>query len=937
MRINVFKSGGNSAQGGFVSNGLTLQGPLILSGPHSEPLHAVPKQYVDNAAYNLDAGNITSGILASARMPAFSGDASTILGSTNIILSNTGVTPGSITKPTVDAKGRVTSGGAITDADISAISFGKINVNKPTTTAGFGITDAVRLDTDSTINGNLILHSNPTSDEHAATKQYVDAAAGQAGGIAVGDIVRKPYTTTPAGFLKCNGAEVDKTTYSNLYSVIGDTFNNDLTIGSGRPWQQQYRFNDSQTSDVLGWVSGTALPSVFSHTTVIATKNRVYALGGYLGSGSYSATVYTAPINEDGTLGTWTTSTSLPAGLIASSAFVTNNRVYLIGGATGTGTHLTTVRTAPINADGTLGAWTTGPSLPAALAWTKTIVTKNRVYTFGGTNGNAIISTIYTATINSDGTLNSWSVHGTLPIALYHPYVAIIKDRVYIIGGSNAASLSSVYYASIDNNGVIGTFTSGVFLPKGMSHGECFTTKNKIHISFGREIWTSNINSDGSLGNWYKSASLPVDMGDTECVITSSKIYLISSTTLAGGCTNSVVSANFSGGFNDYSAYYAADTNSYTFPGSGQPWMQQYEINNVQTENISSWTSGENLPQPSGAAAVFVTKNRVYLVGGYTTSGSITNNVYTATINSDGSIGSWTAEIDYPVSVSGSGCFTYKNYVYILGGFNGSVSLTSIYRASINSDGTIGSWTLVGDLPNTNTSFATAIIKNKLYVIGGAGAGYLSTTYYTTISDIGELGTWVQGTSLPWAADNLQVAVTRNKIYALTGNSGSSHNATAVASINSEGIIGLWTTANNIVTNTSHTQVFVTKNKIYILGGYNSASEVSISGIQVASISEDGSIGAWSSSGVSIPAARNTHRCFVTNGKIYILGGRPNNNHTWVSNVYIGTISGGLNDYSPYYDGTITPVSTESTTFKLPDYTLLDKEFGEFVNSYIKF
>jgi N-acetylneuraminic acid mutarotase len=129
----------------------------------------------------------------------------------------------------------------------------------------------------------------------------------------------------------------------------------------------------------------------------------VYLLGGYSGGG-YVSTVYTAPINSDGSLGTWTTGTSLPGALGNSQAIVTKNRVYLLGGYSGG--YVSTVYTAPINSDGSLGAWTTGTSLPGALAWSQTIVTKNRVYLLGGDNGT-YSSTVYTATIS--GGLNDYS------------------------------------------------------------------------------------------------------------------------------------------------------------------------------------------------------------------------------------------------------------------------------------------------------------------------------------------------------------------------------------------------------------------------------------------------------------------------------------------------------------------------------------------------
>jgi phage-related tail fiber protein len=59
----------------------------------------------------VDASNITAGTLAEARLPAFSGgDVTASAGSTNLVLSNTGVTAGTYTSVTVDAKGRVTAG-----------------------------------------------------------------------------------------------------------------------------------------------------------------------------------------------------------------------------------------------------------------------------------------------------------------------------------------------------------------------------------------------------------------------------------------------------------------------------------------------------------------------------------------------------------------------------------------------------------------------------------------------------------------------------------------------------------------------------------------------------------------------------------------------------------------------------------------------------------
>ena len=60
-----------------------------------------------------------------------------------ISLSTSGVSAGTYTKVTVDTYGRVTSGGTLSSTDIPNLDWSKITSGKPTTLAGYGITDGV--------------------------------------------------------------------------------------------------------------------------------------------------------------------------------------------------------------------------------------------------------------------------------------------------------------------------------------------------------------------------------------------------------------------------------------------------------------------------------------------------------------------------------------------------------------------------------------------------------------------------------------------------------------------------------------------------------------------------------------------------------------------------------------------------------------------------
>ena len=65
---------------------------------------------------------------------------------------------------------------------------------------------------------------------------------------------------------------------------------------------------------------------------------------------------------------------------------------------------------------------------------------------------------------------------------------------------------------------------------------------------------------------------------------------------------------------------------------------------------------------------------------------------------------------------------------------------------------------------------------------------------------------------------------------------------------------------------------------------------------------QSGDITSWTT-GPSLPGVLGESQAIVTKNRVYLLGGVNGSNY--VSTVYTAPIQGGLNDYSPYYDGTI--------------------------------
>jgi phage-related tail fiber protein len=160
---------GDVSGGGYTDNpvALSLGTTTVTAGSYGSGSQ-IPTFTVDTkgrltaagqTAISLSASDLTTGILDSARLPAFTGDITTTAGFAITTLSNTGVTAGTYTKITVDTKGRATAGVSPTSiADLGIVDvYTKTETDqvaynstpsfitlrdKPLTLAGFGITDA---------------------------------------------------------------------------------------------------------------------------------------------------------------------------------------------------------------------------------------------------------------------------------------------------------------------------------------------------------------------------------------------------------------------------------------------------------------------------------------------------------------------------------------------------------------------------------------------------------------------------------------------------------------------------------------------------------------------------------------------------------------------------------------------------------------------------
>ena len=122
------------------------------------------------------------------------------------------------------------------------------------------------------------------------------------------------------------------------------------------------------------------------------------------------------------------------------------------------------------------------------------------------------------------------------------------------------------------------------------------------------------------------------------------------------------------------------------------------------TGTVGAWTtlSSTPLPQPLVGPAVTLFNGYIYVVGGWSTAGTPSASVYSAAVQSDGTLSAWTTSTNlYPTAVSFATVFGSGSNLYVLGGDSqispdpnsqvGAGIINANYTSARN--GVVGAWT----------------------------------------------------------------------------------------------------------------------------------------------------------------------------------------------------------------------------------------------------
>ena len=112
------------------------------------------------------------------------------------------------------------------------------------------------------------------------------------------------------------------------------------------------------------------------------------------------------------------------------------DRQRAIGGGTGDLSAPTaTVERAPINSDGSLGAWAPQASLSIPRSYAVAIVVGDRLVVMGGFNGSSILDSVEVARIGEAGTLGPWQAAAPLRVPRYGAGSFAADRYLYLVEG----------------------------------------------------------------------------------------------------------------------------------------------------------------------------------------------------------------------------------------------------------------------------------------------------------------------------------------------------------------------------------------------------------------------------------------------------------------------------------------------------------------------
>jgi hypothetical protein len=343
----------------------------------------------------------------------------------------------------------------------------------------------------------------------------------------------------------------------------------------------------------------------------------------------------------------------------------------------------------------------------------------------------------------------------------------------------------------------------------------------------------------------------------------------------------------------------------------------------VSASSPNSWTSKAPMQQARAGLGVAVVNGKIYAIGGSAENGVVgTNEEY------DPASDTWRFKKSMPIPRYGFAIAVYQNKVYCIGGYTSNESIAGVNEVY---DPATDTWETKTSMPTIRIGLQANVVNGKIYLIGGYPPAYYTSynfsSSFLTLNEVYDPTTdsWTTKTPMPTAATNYASAVIDNKIYVIGGLLKSEdytlneiydpatdkwRRGAPSPSITAYGAAGATTGVNAPKRIYVFGQDFSFREPPYINRVYDPATDT------------------WTI-GVPVPTERNGFGVAVVNDVFYVIGGSTQTYRdfpeTWMYPPDI-TLYATNEQYTPFGYGTVPPtirvVSPENKTYTAGNVSL---------------
>lgn len=278
------------------------------------------------------------------------------------------------------------------------------------------------------------------------------------------------------------------------------------------------------------WTKTTSLPERLSGFAAVTHKGRLYIMGGR-GEGDQSvSTVYMAEIGKEGGLSKFIKLMPLPSDLHEHTAFLWDGKIYVTGGSVfykesgQEKEHLSsTIYSAEIEEDGTIKEWKIVGNLPYKVFRHQTVIVDGWLYLIGGdmydekngyiTTTNKIWHSLIQPGENSEGNIGAWKeITSSFSPSMVSHTALVTNRRIYVVGKGD-----NIYYMDVEDDGSLKMIKdSEIYLPYSVSEGGGVIRGGAMIYAGGLSdgvststVLSGRIEPDGEIGSIVTITPLP--------------------------------------------------------------------------------------------------------------------------------------------------------------------------------------------------------------------------------------------------------------------------------------------------------------------------------------------------------------------------------------------------------------------------------------------